>query len=185
MSQHSSGNRHVGSRREAEIDSLLRESIRASGLEGKPLQLGAKAFQPLGPELLAGMMGAPAWSLRLKRIEDGRAALTAEVEAAWGALAARHRRKPEGFAGAWRTYLAKVDLAPLNALIAKHNDYYPIEARLPIVYPSGDYRIPPGVDWPQQPIVAAALLDAYPADRDMAEYFQRRAGLATNSTPDA
>lgn len=175
MSESQRNSRHVSSRREAEIDSLLRESIRASGLEGKPLHLGAATYGPVGPDMLAGMLGAPAWSLRLKRIEDGRAALIAEVEAAWGALAARRQGQAARFAAAWRAYLAKLDLAPLNALIEKHNNYYPIEARLPIVLPYGDYRVPPGIEWPQQLVLAPDLLAEYPADLDMAEYFQRRA----------
>ena len=48
--------------------------------------------------------------------------------------------------------------------------------RAPIVYPTGEYHIPTGVEYPQKLVSVDALLELYPDDLDMALYFtQRRA----------
>jgi hypothetical protein len=155
-------------------DGLLRESVRGAGLEGTPLQLQSLAFQPNLAAIVSGMMGPPAWSLRLKAIHDRRTALAARLDAAWSDLAHRYRTRPRDFARRWRAYLDGLDLAPLNELIAKHNAYYPIEARLPIVYPHGHYHVPPGVEYPQDLITVERLLDYYPDDLDIALYFSAK-----------
>lgn len=165
------GDNHATSRREAELDARLRESIRASGLEGKPLHLTSSPFKQSGGDLVSGMLGPPGWALRLKQIHDLRTALTATLDAAWADHARRWQGRPQEFAGRWHAYLAKVDVAALNTLIKKHNEWYPIEAQLPIVYPTGEYHIPTGIEYPQKPITGDALLELYPADLDMALYF--------------
>ena len=165
------GVNHATSRREAETDALLRESIRAAGLEGKPLDLRSSPFTQDGGAMLSGMFGPPAWAVRLKQIHDGRTQLRATLEQSWADHARRLRGRPADFAARWRTFVEKLDLAKLNTLIKKHNDYYPIEARLPILYPSNKYYVPPGVEWPQSPVTAAGILDDYPPDLDMALFF--------------
>ncbi len=162
--------RHATSRRQAETDALLRESIRASELEGKPLNLQSMPFTFNRDAAIAGMMGPPAWAVRLKEIHEGRTALAVQLDAAWGAYARRCQAADE-FARRWRAYVASLDLVPLNTLIEKHNEYYPIEARLPIVWPTGEYRVPTGVEYPQQLVTPEQVLDRYPADRDMAMHF--------------
>jgi hypothetical protein len=162
--------RHATSRRQAETDALLRESLRASGLGGTPLNLQSMPFSFNRDATIAGMMGPPAWAVRLKQIHDGRVALAAQLDAAWGAHARRYYTNDE-FTRQWRAYVTALDLTPLNTLIEKHNEYYPIEARLPIVWPTGEYRVPTGIDYPQRPVTIEQLLNLYPADRDMALYF--------------
>ena len=165
------GVNHATSRREAETDTLLRESIRAAGLEGKPLQLQSTPFKQDAGAVLGGMLGPPAWALRLKQIHDRREALQATLRSAWPEHARRFRGHPAEFADRWRTFVRKLDLATLNTLIAKHNEYYPIEARLRILYPSNKYYVPAGIEWPQREVTVEAILDEYPADLDMALYF--------------
>ncbi len=168
------GDHHATSRRQAEVDALLRESIRASGLEGKPLHIQSSPFTQSRDAIVTGMMGTPAWALRLKQIHDGRERLKASLDAAWADLVSRWRGRPQEFTARWQAHLAKLDLTSLNTLIKKHNDYYPIEARLPIIYPSGQYHVPFGIEYPQQLITVERLLDDYPADLDMALYFSAR-----------
>jgi|GEM_PF-2877645 len=171
------GDNHATSRHEAETDALLRGSVRAAGLEGKPLTVQSNPFGKSDVSIagmIGGMLGPPAWSVRLKQIHDGRMELTARLDAEWARLARRYQQKPEEFSRRWRGYLAALDLALLNTLITKHNAYYPIEARIPIIWPTGQYRIPTGIEYPQQPLAEAQLLDQYPADLDMALYFGSR-----------
>lgn len=65
----------------------------------------------VGERINALVAGPPAWSLRLRQIEDLEAELSQEA------------RKP--------TAHFERKLALLNSLIDKHNRYYPIEANLP------------------------------------------------------
>ena len=168
------GNDNGMSGREAEADARIRESIRSAGIEGKPLQLPSLPFRPSSESVLKGLIGPPAWSVRLKRIHDGRTELTARLDAAWADQARRCCGRPEEFARRWCTYIHALDLAALNALIEKHNAYYLIEARIPVSYPSGRYIIPEGIEYPQKRITAERLLEDYPADLDMALYFSDR-----------
>lgn len=161
-------------RRAAEMDALLRESVRASGLEGRPLTVHSSPFMRDSSAVVSGLLGPPAWAVRLKQIHDGRTRLKATLDAGWAEHARRWRGRPDEFASRWRTFLAKLDLAALNTLIKKHNDYYPIEARLPIMYPSNRYYVPAGIEYPQQPITVDSMMDEYPADLDMATYFTTR-----------
>lgn len=164
----------VSSRLNAELDVLLRESIRHSGIEGRPLHLTPTPFTASAAGAIAGLMGLPAWAARLKRIHDGRIALVAQLDAAWADYAHRYRTRPQLFARHWTDYLRRFNLTPLNDLIRKHNDYYVIEARIPVQWPSGKYLLPDGIEWPQPLYTADHLLHAYPADLDMALYFSTK-----------
>ncbi|MGH2584601.1 MAG: hypothetical protein ACRDJE_06775 [Dehalococcoidia bacterium] len=168
------GDNHATSRREAETDALLRESVRGSGLEGKPLHLSSMPFKQSGDSVVSGMFGPPGWAVRLKQIHDLRTELTSTLETAWTEHARTWRGRPQEFAGRWRAFVATLDLTKLNALIEKHNEWYPVEARLPIVYPTGQYHVPTGIEYPQKPVTVDALLEQYPADVDMATYFTQR-----------
>lgn len=169
------GARRLTPRRKAETEALLGEALRNTHRPaGVPLTLQSSPM-PVDRTLeITGLMGPPAWMLRLKRIEDSQAALTRKLDAAWAEYARRYRDRPEQFAARWRDYVQQLDLAPLNTLIEKHNTYYVIEARIPVAYPSGDYVIPMGVEYPQRAVTSDTLLDRYPADVDMALYFTGR-----------
>jgi hypothetical protein len=183
MSQGSrSGDSGGTPKQQAEMDAFLRESMRygaadghsAGKTTGRPLHLTSTPFIQSRESIVTGLIGPPPWAVRLRRIEDGRERLQATVEAAWAEYARRWRGRPEEFAQHWRAYLALVDLSPLNALIQKHNDWYPVEARLPIVYPTGEYAIPFGVKYPQKLVEIEEILEQFPADLDMALYFTRQ-----------
>jgi hypothetical protein len=164
------GNNRASPRHEAEIGAL-HESIRASGSTGKPLNLTSMPFKQSGDAVVGGMFGPPGWAVRLKQIHDLRVQLEATLEAAWADHARRWRNHPQEFTRRWEAYLVKLDVAKLNTLIRKHNEWYPIEARLPIVYPTGEYHIPSGVEYPQKLVTAEVLIELYPSDLDMALYF--------------
>lgn len=151
-----------------------REGASAGGRNGRPLATPSMPFTFSRDAYIAAMAGPPAWAVRLKRIHDARTELATRLESAWGAYARRYQTNEE-FAARWCAYLSALDLSPLNTLIRKHNEYYPIEARLPIVWPTGEYRVPTGVEYPQQPVTVERLLEDYPPDRDMALYFTERA----------
>ncbi|MFL5304748.1 MAG: hypothetical protein ACJ8F1_06020 [Polyangia bacterium] len=91
-------------------------------------------------------LGVPGYVRRRRRIEDLEAHLVgvlAEAEAPGQTVTSRHFTE---------------NLAALNDLIARHNRYYPIEARLPIEVRTGQL-LDRGVPWrPLPPVTAADLL---------------------------
>jgi hypothetical protein len=70
----------------------------------------------------AMVAGPPAWSIRLRRIEDLVAAITAELVA----VAAAEGALPEAL-----PRVIEPKLAALNRLVEAHNEYFPVEANLP------------------------------------------------------
>lgn len=183
MAQRGSGPRHVTGRTDAEMDRLLRESIQASGLAGKPLTVASTPFTISLEATVAGMMGPPAWAKRLKRIHDLTEALHGSLTEAWRDHMRRFARKPAEFAARWRTFVTGTDLLPLNQAIRDHNEYYPIEARIPINRITGRYELPSGMEHPKRLVTVADLLLRYPADLDMARYFLERDAERAESPP--
>lgn len=158
------GQRRVDSLREETLAHELDLAAESNPYTGRPLALHPSPF-PLEPSTyLQAVVGAPAWSIRLVRIQEIRAQLEADVTSAW----AEHRRRlagrPGEFARQWQRYISELDFSEINDLIDKHNSYYPIEARLRMHWPSGRYVIPRGIDYPQARVTPESLLARFPDD---------------------
>lgn len=95
---------------------------------------------------LAG--GLPAWAVRLKRIED----LTFEIVRALVREAERTGAVPTEL-----PFALTKKLAEANALIDKHNRYYPIEANLPM-HPRTGRLMSGGEPWQKTPPLLASDL---------------------------
>lgn len=99
---------------------------------GKQITWHATAFRLTADERLkAATSGPPAWSIRLKRIEEWHRHLenalrerAAELRAELG--------EGRAFGQRWEAVIDAIDLRPVNTLIDHHNRYYPTEANLPI-----------------------------------------------------
>lgn len=85
-------------------------------------------------------IGAPAWSLRKRRIEDTEAKWVETLEALRVALMALGRTEGE-IERELRAKAAKFDYAKVNALVALHNRWYPVEANLRMHPRSGAYLV--------------------------------------------
>ena len=114
------------------------------------------------------MGGAPAWAVRLKKIETLTDSLLRELYDDWVALARHHRHQPAAFARAWREHLNKLELSLVNELIARHNRYFPTEANLPMSPRTGDYIGWGGHDWRCSPLTAEWAEEQFPADFEAA-----------------
>ena len=98
---------------------------------------------------------------RLRAIEDEEARHLSLLEAAWRALATEAGMTDAAFVLAWRDAAASWSFRRLNDLVARHNEYYPIEARVPMNPRTGDYAR----SWRRRPFDAASNLDRFPAIR--------------------
>jgi hypothetical protein len=132
-------------------------------VRGKPLP---ERFR-LGPveldRYLAGQLQGMAYMRRLRAIEDGEARHLTELEGAWRTLAETEQDEA-AFALAWREVASAWDFRRINDLIAKHNAYYPIEARVPMNPRTGDYA----QRWQRGEYGAEWILERFPATRALA-----------------
>jgi hypothetical protein len=85
-------------------------------------------------------IGAPAWSVRKRRIEDTEAKWVETLAALRVALVALGRSDEE-IERELGARAAKLDYAKLNALVALHNRWYPVEANLRMDPRSGAYLV--------------------------------------------
>jgi hypothetical protein len=119
----------------------------------------------LGPveldRYLAGQLAGLAYMRRLRAIEDEEARHLRELGDAWAALA-EEAADDDGFALAWREVAAGWDFRRINDLIAKHNAYYAIEARVPMNPRTGTYAH----NWRRSTYGPEWILERFPASRD-------------------
>jgi hypothetical protein len=101
--------------------------------------------------------------VRLREIET----MTAAHEQALGEARDRLAAEvpPETFAEAWRAEVARWPFDEVNDLIARHNRWYPVEARLPMDPRRRDYALVNGRDYRLRPLDAAWVLERFPAVR--------------------
>lgn len=137
------------------------------GVGGRPTRRGRASDPPLGPvsteTYIAASLGPPRWVERLQDIEAEEFHVRSALRRTWldlGAAAAGS----EAFAATWRARAQAFDLTALNRLIAQHNEYFPIERRLPFDPRTGDYRAPWGIPWRRQARDTSWILDEFPAD---------------------
>jgi hypothetical protein len=114
------------------------------------------------------MGGAPAWAVRLKKIETLTDALIADLLDRWMSIAYQCRAEPGQFASAWREHLSQLDFGVVNELIRRHNRYFPAEANLPMSPRTGDYVGWGGHDWRCSPLTVEWAEQLFPADFDRA-----------------
>ena len=100
---------------------------------------------------------------RLRAIEDEEARHLRELGEAWTALA-EEAADDDAFALAWREVAAGWSFRRVNDLIASHNAYYAIEARVPMNPRTGTYAH----NWRRSPYGAGVDSRALPAVRDLA-----------------
>jgi len=81
----------------------------------------------------------PRWMTRLTEIDRGIARETRRVERAYRALEEECGADRAAFARRWRERARGFDFSALNELIEQHNEWYPIERRLPIDLRTRDY----------------------------------------------
>ncbi|MFN0070246.1 MAG: hypothetical protein ACKVVP_01990 [Chloroflexota bacterium] len=110
------------------------------------------------------MGGAPAWAIRLKKIEALTDRLLTELRGDWVALAQEYRREPQLFPVAWAHRLNQLDLGLVNELIRRHNRYFPAEANLPMSPRTGDYVGWGGRDWRCKPLTVHWAEQIFPPD---------------------
>ena len=132
----------------------------------------------LGPveldRYLAGQLAGLAYMRRLRAIEDEEARHLRELGDAWAALA-EEAADDDAFALAWREAAAGWDFRRVNDLIANHNAYYAIEARVPMNPRTGTYAH----NWRRSTYGPEWIRERFPPSRD---HVPRRDGERPRAT---
>lgn len=110
----------------------------------------------VGERIRAITIGAPAWSIRKRKIEDDADRLVDELVELHDTLLVKGRPTGEIFLALERAASA-FDLSKLNANVELHNRYYPIEANLAM---NQDGYLVHGRPWrPEELYTPARLVD--------------------------
>lgn len=139
----------------------LERDLELNPLKGKPLRQRLRNATPNADSYVVSLGGPLPYMQRLRAIEDETADHETGLRAAWTALAAETADEP-AFAARWRRTAADWSFLAVNALIAKHNRYYPIESRLPMDPRTGDFALVSGRRYELPPLDAAWILERFP-----------------------
>jgi hypothetical protein len=104
----------------------------------------------------------PRWMTRLVEIDRGIAREARRVERAYRALQEECGGDRAAFAARWRERARRFDFAELNELIEQHNEWYPIERRLPIDLRTRDYVLIAGKPYRRPVLGAEWVLEHFP-----------------------
>jgi hypothetical protein len=105
---------------------------------------------------------------RLRRIDDETGAHERMLTEAWRALAAECAGDRSKFRRSWIEVAAGWRFGEINELIAKHNAYYPAEARLPMDPRSGDFVPVLGRSYRRRPLDRRWILERFPPELALA-----------------
>jgi hypothetical protein len=103
----------------------------------------------------------PRWMERLAEIEQLTRRARRDLEAAYRAM--RDEVPPERFAERWQTVAERWRFDEVNELIAQHNEWFPIERRLPVDLRTRDYVLIHGRSYRRRELGPDWILEQFPA----------------------
>jgi deoxyribodipyrimidine photolyase-like uncharacterized protein len=159
LGEHAPRDPTIGERRVAD---RLEQDLEGSPVKGKPLDRRLRNFSLAADRYALSLAGPPAHSRRLREIEEEIAAQEESLRAEWERLARRHRGDAEGFARAWRDRAGRWRFDAVNELIARHNLFYPVEARLPMDPRTRDFVLVGGKPYRIRPLDREWILAQFP-----------------------
>jgi hypothetical protein len=130
---------------------------------GKPLSRRARQTRrSVEAYLAAGVL--PRYMERLREIETATANERRRLERSYRRLRDLHAGDPEQFARRWRARARLWPFEHVNGLIREHNEWYPVEARLPLDPRTRDYVSIRGRSYRRDELGPEWVLEQFPAD---------------------
>jgi hypothetical protein len=144
--------------REAKERRIVEADLATSPVKGRPLPHRPRNFRP-DPDAVVRALGGPTmWMRRLRAIEVALDEHIEQLAAAW------RETEPAD----WPRVAREWNFSEINTLIARHNRYFPAEARLPMDPRTRDFVRINGRPYRREPLDAAWILSRWPADRSEA-----------------
>ena len=145
------------------VERRIEGSLTDRGGIGQPLSRRARQTKrSVEAYLAAGVM--PRYMERLREIETGIATERRRLERAYRKLREACGEDGEGFAGRWRARARAWRFDRLNELIREHNEWYPMEAGLPLDPRTGDYVRIRGRPYQRAELGPEWVLERFPAE---------------------
>ena len=129
---------------------------------GKPLSRRTRQTRRSVESYLKGGV-MPRYMERLREIETSIRSQRRELERSWRALREECGADAEQFARRWRARVEAWPFAKLNELIREHNEWYPIEANLPMDPRTRDYVLLRGRSYRRRELGPEWALEQFPA----------------------
>jgi hypothetical protein len=123
-------------------------------LVGAPLPRRIRRFRVEADTYLASLGGPLPYMQRLRAIDEATERHLERLERAYA--------ERGGDSAAWRALARRWDFVEVNDLIARHNRYYPIEARLPMDPRSRDFVKVGGSDFRRETLGADWIIERFP-----------------------
>src|SRR4051794_32507981 len=141
---------------------LARSFVDPEGGYGKPLSRRVRQTKrSVEAYLKAGVM--PRYMERLREIETGIRSERRRIARAYAELVEEHGHDPEEFARRWRARVRSWRFDKLNELIREHNEWYPIEANLPMDPRTRDYVLMRGRSYRRPELTPRWVFEQFPA----------------------
>jgi len=154
--------------RERAERSVLEQELDGSPLKGKRLERRLRNFRPAVDTYVASLGGPLPYMQRLRQIELETEEHERRLAEAWNELAETCAGDPEAFARRWSARAARWRFDAVNELIARHNRWYPVEARLAMDPRSGDYVLIGGRPYRRRRLDATWILESFPPELALA-----------------
>ncbi len=144
------------------IERRIQRSFEDTAGHGKPLSRRARQTKrTVESYLQAGVI--PRYMERLNEIDSGLRTTRLRLERAYVALRETCGEDAELFAVRWRERVYAWPFEHLNTLIREHNEWYPIEAGLPLDPRTGDYVRRAGRSYRRKEIGPDWAFERFPA----------------------
>jgi len=144
------------------VERRIARSLEDAGRVGKPLSRRARQTQrSVEAYLRAGVM--PRYMERLRDIDAGVDMERRRIERAYRALREECGDDVHLFAQRWGARAALYRFDHLNELIREHNEWYPIEAQLPMDPRTRDYVSLKGRSFRRRELGLSWVLEQFPA----------------------
>jgi hypothetical protein len=149
--------------RQSPIERTIERSFEDTQGVGKPLSRRARQTRrSVEAYLKAGVL--PRYMERLREIERETEEQKARLARAYRVLREECEPDAELFARLWRRRAHAWRLDKLNTLIEEHNEWYPVEANLPMDPRTRDYQRIRGRSYRRDPVGADWILREFPAE---------------------
>jgi hypothetical protein len=144
------------------VERIVERDLRDGPGIGKPMSSHVRQYQRT-LEAYVASSAPPRWMERASEIDRGIERERRRLTREYGAMRERFGRDPQRFAERWRAYAHSRDFSDVNELIRQHNEWYPIERRLPIDMRTRDYVLVHGRSYRHPELTADWVLDQFPA----------------------